>query len=103
MIAVKMAAPAAAAAGELGVRRFESQLKIQQLESDTLRMRLIDAESSSDRRTHALQQGIDHAVGKGFLYIWFYHIPGQLSLAIPSWIGAMSANTKLGRKQAHRT
>jgi len=55
----KMLTPGpAAAAGDLGIKRYESQLKIQQLESDSLRMRLIDAESSSDRRRHALEQGI---------------------------------------------
>ena len=50
---------AAAAAGDLGMKRFENQLKIQQLESDALRMRLVDAESSTDRRRRALEQGIE--------------------------------------------
>jgi len=59
MIVGKMPTQAPAAAGDLGMKRFENQLKIQQLESDALRMRLIDAESSSDRRRHALEQGID--------------------------------------------
>jgi len=53
---VKMASPAAAA-GDVGTRRVENQLKIQQLESDALRMRLIDAESCSDRRRRTLGQG----------------------------------------------
>jgi len=53
-----MPASSAEGAGDLGMKRFENQLKIQQLESDALRMRLIDAESSSDIRRRALEQGM---------------------------------------------
>jgi len=52
--------PQAAEAGDLGMKRFENQLKIQQLESDSLRVRLIDAESSSDRQRRALEHGTDY-------------------------------------------
>ena len=45
-------------AGDVGMKRVENQLKIQQLESDALRVRLIDAESSSDRRRRTLEQGM---------------------------------------------
>lgn len=44
------------------MKRFENQLKIQQLESDALRMRLIDAESSSERRRRTLEQGTEWSV-----------------------------------------
>ena len=47
----------AAEAGDFGLKRFENQLKIQQLESDSLRMRLIDAESSNDKRRRMLEHG----------------------------------------------
>jgi len=63
------AAAAAAAAGDLGMKRFENQLKIQQLESDALRMRLIDAESSSDRHRRALEQGINA------VHCFFHNVP----------------------------
>jgi len=46
-----------AAVDNSGMKHFENQLKIQKLESDALRMRLIDAESSSDRRRRTLEQG----------------------------------------------
>jgi len=48
---------ASAAAGDVGMKRVENQLKIQQLESDALRVRLIDAETSNERRQLTLEHG----------------------------------------------
>ena len=51
------------AAGDLGMKRFENQLKIQQLETDALRMRLFDTDSSNDRRRRTLEEGTDEMSG----------------------------------------
>lgn len=79
VIIVKMPSPDAA--GDVAVRRFENQLKIQQLESDALRMRVIDAESSSDRRRHTLEQGSD-ALTVFLLYCFGFLIHTQHNVVL---------------------
>ena len=73
--------PSPAAAGDVGTKRVENQLKIQQLESDALRMRLIDAESSSDRRRRTLEHGTDAATVflLRFRFTHNTHLAGTLS------------------------